>query len=278
MATYGSYKKITEAQLPDNGITSDMLQAGVGNKFCSFWVKSNRAQACGECANNGGCCCQACGFCCQWTVPNYVSKVQFEIWSGGGGGAGMTCSNCCSYSVGGAGGGYAVKTVSTCPGCQYTICAGGTYRCNKRHNCTGGQGCKSYVNGYNLSNFCVVGGCGGHMCNGDDNGYAFMQTCANCNICGVYGADFGAMGSTGFKLAHSGCKCQGADYQRGGAAPYIGKYHSNMTNEYWCSCGCYLNWPAGGGASGSSTYCGDAAKCCAGGTQGGSGIVRVTFS
>ena len=279
MASYGSYKKISTTQLPDNGITGDMLQQGVGNKYCSFWVYSARGMLCKECSNNGGCVCQACGRCCQWTVPNKVYKVQFEIWSGGGGGPGMTCCNCCGYSFGGAGGNYATKTITTAPGCTYSICAGGSWRCNKAHTCTAGMGCSSYVNGYNLSNFCVVGGCGGFMCNGDSNGFTGQQTCANCNICGIYGADFGMTGTTGYKLAHSGCKCQGADYAQTGAAPMIGRFHSNMNVESWCSCGCYVNWPAGGGMSGMSTYCETAEKCCAGGSgQGGSGVVRVTFA
>jgi len=279
MASYGSYKKISTTQLPDNEITSDMLQLGAANKYSSFWVYSARGLRCGECSNNGGCVCQACGMCCQWTVPDKVYSVQFEIWSGGGGGPGMTCSNCCSYAFGGAGGNYAVKQIRTVPGCQYTICAGGSWRCSKSHTCTAGMGCKSYITGYNLSNFCVVGGCGGVMCNGDDNGFTGQQTCANCNICGIFGADFGMMGTVGYKLAHSGCKCQGSDYAQAGSAPMIGKFHSNMATEYWCSCACYVNWPAGGGMSGLSTYCGAAAKCCAGGSgQGGSGVVKITFA
>ena len=277
-ANYGAYKKISSNMIPDGAVTGDMLQHGVGNKYCSFYVFQERGLKCQECSYAGGCCCVYCGRCCLWTVPSYVTQVQFEIWSGGGGGAGMTCSNCCSYSFGGAGGNYATKTITTRPGCTYTICAGGAWRCTKSHTCTGGMGCKSYITGYNLSNFCTVGGCGGYMCNGDDNGPTGLQTCANCNVCGIYGADFGATGSTGYKLSHSGCKCQGSDYAQAGAAPFIAKFHSMHLTENWCSCGCYTNWPSGGGNSGMSTYCGNAHKCCAGGTGGGSGIVKVTFA
>jgi len=277
-ANYGAYKKISSNMIPDGAVNGDMLQPGVGNKYCSFWVFQERGMRCQECTSAGGCCCQACGRCCLWTVPSYVTSVQFEIWSGGGAGAGMTCSNCCSYSFGGAGGNYASKTICTRPGCTYTICAGGAWRCCKSHTCTAGMGCKSYVTGHNLSNFCTVGGCGGHMCNGDDNGWTGQQTCANCNICGIYGADFGATGSTGWKLSHSGCKCMGSDYSQAGAAPFIAKFHSNYVTEAWCSCACYTNWPSGGGMSGTSTYCGASDKCCAGGTWGGSGVVRVTFA
>jgi hypothetical protein len=277
-ANYGAYKKISSNMIPDGAVNGNMLQQGVGNKYCSFTVHSDRGMKCQECTAAGGCCCMACGRCCEWTVPNYVTSVQFEIWSGGGSGAGMNCSNCCSYSVGGAGGSYATKTICTRPGCKYTICAGGVWRCCRSHTCSGGMGCASYVTGHNLDNFCVVGGCGGLVCHGDDNGYAFMQTCANCNICGIYGADFGATGSTGYKLAHSGCKCQGSDYHSAGAAPFIAKHHSHYVTEFWCSCSCYVNWPSGGGLSGASTYCGDAAKCCAAGMFGGSGLVKITFA
>ena len=50
------------------------------------------------------------------------------------------------------------------------------------------------------------------------------------------------------------------------------------TNEAWCACGCHISWPAGGGVPGTSSYCNNWAKCCAGGSgQGGSGIVKITF-
>ena len=48
--------------------------------------------------------------------------------------------------------------------------------------------------------------------------------------------------------------------------------------EAWCNCACYTNWPAGGGQTGQSSYCGNWAKCCAGGNMGGSGLVKVTFA
>ena len=60
------------------------------------------------------------------------------------------------------------------------------------HTCTAGMGCRSYVNGHNLSN-CTDGGCGGWMCNGDAWGPRH-PSCSNCRICGIFGADFGMMG------------------------------------------------------------------------------------
>ena len=279
MATYGSYRKISQTMIPDSSIVQAKLQTGAANKSGILWVYSSRAFACQECSNAGGCVCQACGRCCLFTVPTGVTKLTFEIWSGGGGGAGHTCCNCCSFSIGGAGGNYAIKTIAVSPGWTYTTCAGGSWPCSKAHTCVAGQGCRSYVTGCNLSNFCVVGGCGGIMCNGDAWGERTLNSCANCNICGIFGADYGIMGTTGRKLGHGGCHCRGADGSFTGTAPLIGKMQHTAATEAWCSCGCYVNWPAGGGMSGTSSYCNNNAKCCAGGAgQGGSGIVKITYA
>ena len=117
------------------------------------------------------------------------------------------------------------------------------------------------------------------MCNGDAWGPRTMQSCANCNICGIFGADYGIMGTTGTKLGHMACHCQGADGTFTGQAPLVGKWQHTAATEAWCSCGCYVNWPAGGGASGVSSYCNNRAKCCAGGSgQGGSGMVKITYA
>lgn len=280
MATYDSYKKLNADQIPNNVFSDASLQFGAGNNYGVLWVKSNRAQACGACANNGDCCCQACGQCCQWTVPANTSKVTFEIWSGGGGGTGNTCCGCCTHSIGGAGGNYAIKTVSTTPGCTYTVCAGGSYRCEKRHNCTGGMGCRSYVNGYNLSNFCTHGGCPGWMCNGDAWGPTTNSAqCANCGICGIFGSDFGIMGSVGGRFGQGYHHCMHKTVYTG-QAPFWGGQHGAGPGDTTCMCGCYVNWPSGGGQSGvSACYDSDAQICCAGGMgMGGSGIVKITFS
>jgi hypothetical protein len=140
------------------------------------------------------------------------------------------------------------------------------------------MGCKSYVTGYNLSNFCVVGGCGA-IARVEDQEWGQRQgkQCANCNICGVYGADLGMMGSVGMHVGNSTCRCHGRSSFTGQAA-IIGRSMQTGVSEGWCSCGCYVNWPAGGGSTGESNYCGDPAMCCAKGSgQGGSGIVKITF-
>jgi hypothetical protein len=63
-----------------------------------------------------------------------------------------------------------------------------------------------------------------------------------------------------------------------GSAPFVGKRFAGANAEAWCNCACYTNWPAGGGQTGQSSYCGNWAKCCAGGNMGGSGLVKVTFA
>ena len=278
MATYSSYKRIISDQVDNGTISEAKLSPGTGLQYGVTWVYSARGFRCHQCANAGGCVCQACGRCCLFTVPANVTRATFEIWSGGGGGAGHTCCNCCSFSIGGAGGNYAIKTIAVTPGWTYTACAGGSWPCSKSHTCSAGQGCRSYVTGCNLSNFCATGGCGGWMCNGDAWGPRHHTSgCANCNICGIFGADMGIMGTVGGRMGQTACRCGGVTSFTG-VAPIIGKWDGTQNTEAWCSCGCYVNWPSGGGASGGSSYCGNNAKCCAGGAgQGGSGLVKITY-
>ena len=264
--------------ITDSIIATDNIAPGSRPKPTTFYVFNERGLCCQNCQQ--GCCEQANGKCCLWTVPSGVTRVVFEMWSGGGGGAGHTCCNCCSFSIGGSGGNYAVKSITTAPGCQYTICAGGSWPCHWSHTCVAANGCTSWIQGYNLSNFCVLGGCAGIMCNGDAWGlYHFTNGCANNNICAQFGADFGIPGTNGFKMGHMSCHCSGADGSWTGSAPFIGKIFGNAATEAWCSCGCYVNWPAGGGTSGQSSYCDNHAKMCAAGMgMGGSGIVKITYA
>lgn len=117
------------------------------------------------------------------------------------------------------------------------------------------------------------------MCNGDAWGPRHHSSgCGNCNLCGYFNADFGIMGTVGFRMGQTMCRCNGtASFT--GQAPMIGKWQATATSQAWCSCGCYVNWPSGGGASGTSSYCGNFAKQCSGGSgQGGSGIVKISYS
>ena len=280
MASYASYKKVVPDQIGDGTLTKDNFELGAGNQLGVVWIYNGRGFARQQCTNGGGCICDTCGNCCLWTVPAGATRATFEVWSGGGGGAGGIRCCCCKHSVGGAGGNYAIKSIAVTPGDQYTICAGGTYRCNQVRQCNGGMGCSSYVTGPGLSNFCAQGGCGGILCEGDAWGQRIRGSCANCGCCGCgfHGADFGIMGTVGMQHGHGGYNCR----RRGvttGNPPIIGKWHATSASEAWCSCGCYVHWPAGGGQSAIGTYgCTAAANCCNTGGQGGSGVVRVTFA
>ena len=79
------------------------------------------------------------------------------MWGAGGNGSGACSCNRCHHYMGTGGGYYNTKTIDTAEGCTYSVCAAGVYRCYSR-DCTGCEGCASYVNGYNLSNFCAIGG------------------------------------------------------------------------------------------------------------------------
>ena len=280
MANYASYKKVNPDQIPANELQADNFQPGAGNNLGVLVVGQARGLCCQQCANDGGCVCQACGVSCSWTVPAGTSRATFEVWSGGGSGGGGCQCCCCKHSLGGAGGTYAIKSIPVSPGDTYTICAGGTYRCSAVRQCVGGMGCASYVTGPGLSNFCAQGGCSGWVCEGDAWGPRTGRACANCGCCGCgfHGADFGIMGTVGMRTGGGGYNCRRKSAQ-GGNPPVIGQWGNVSASEAWCSCACYIKWPAGGGMSAVGTYgCYTYANCCNAGGQGGSGIVKVTFA
>ena len=167
MATYASYKKVANDSIVDGTITSDDIAHGNGNNYGVQWIHNERGMRCHECARQSGCCEQANGKCCYWCVPDGVSTVTFEIWSGGGGGPGSTCCNYCMFTIGGAGGNYASKTIATNPYCRnsYVLVAVGLV---VKHTLVV-QVWDVRVTPTDITylNFRAVGGCGGWMCNGD---------------------------------------------------------------------------------------------------------------
>jgi len=276
MSVYAQHKKITTDNIVDNVLSPAKFTAGVNVYYGIDWVFNERGLCCNACAGDGYCTEQANGKCCLWTVPTGVSKVTFEVWSGGGAGAGNLCC-CCYQSLGGAGGNYAQKTICVTPGWEYTVCAGGTFPCPCVRACIGGQGCASFVTGCNLSNFCAVGACGAVACQSGDTYSPYInQSCANCGVCSSYGADFGISGSTGGMTGRGYALCIKRTIFTG-AAPIIGKRHMGSGSEYNCACGCFINWPAGGGMSGHTGYVGSYTNCCAAGNMGGSGLVKITY-
>lgn len=290
MANYNKFKKILNDSIDPGTIVRNDLKNGFG-QLRVFIVANEIALTRDACASFSGETPgqnleQAFGRCCQWTVPACVRRVTFELWSGGGGGAGVFCNQCSNQTIHGGGGGYAVKTIETNEGCQYTICAGGTFPCLQNRCSSAGGGCMSFVTGYNLNNFCVNGGCGGCVCVGGDAyspcfGDTCIGGCAPC-ACGFYGADFGIMGTSGSKIGHSpnqdGGTCSRNVGTMTGIAPFTGKNGILGTFPTWCLCGCYVVWPGGGGISGSTAYCGNCNvwEQSTGG-MGGSGMVKVTY-
>jgi hypothetical protein len=119
MASYGSYKKITGNEIQDGALQDDDLAAGALSSWCVKWF---HGQPC-ECST---------GCCCAWVVPTYVSKMYIEAWGSGGSGHGSCTCNRCHHYRGAGGGYYNAKMITTTPGCTYTVCAGGLYRCRIR--------------------------------------------------------------------------------------------------------------------------------------------------
>ena len=262
MANYSSYKTITNEQIIDGTIGNDQLAQGAFSNWGVKWVygdPGNRTSGC----------------CCLWTVPTGVSRITFEVWGAGGNGHGACSCNRCHSWHGAGGGFYNTKTISTTAGCQYTICAGGVYRCCSR-NCTGCSGCSSYVNGYNLSNFCALGGI--HGCGVNSWSTPCHSTFERCCVQpGAWGGDF-AMGNHVIhspKLDGWDCHCY---YNQGipTGAPFIGTLGvSYTTRQCWVRCGCWTVPYGHGGQGGVTTYCGS--SCCGQGGTGGSGLVKITY-
>ena len=104
--------------------------------------------------------------CYVWRPPAGTTFIKFEIWGGGGGGPG-TC--CCMWGTPGGSGAYAFKCICTgfdLGGQPYEICVASASCCTPVQ--WGSRGCKSFVVGCGLNNFCAEGGWGG------------ASFCANC--------------------------------------------------------------------------------------------------
>lgn len=168
------------------------------------------------------------GFC---VMPG-VTELTFEIWGGGGGGAGAC--NCQQGNPGGAGA-YARKTLRGCDfpggtlgGFCYLLFIGPTTCCSSC--CEGVRGCKTYITGCGLSNFCADGGLPGKTCC-----CAFVEE----KVAGVgtmpkfgaqcYGRNWGCytFSPTGFEWCDCACG-YGGDYHIGGKLGYF---------RTFCACG-----------------------------------------
>lgn len=98
---------------------------------------------------------------CPWCLPSGVTFVEMEVWGGGGGGAGSGSCGCVFGWPGGSGA-YAKRLftdseVSTAAGTCYCMCTAPSSCCSPTMEC-GYKGCRSYIVGSGLSNFCADGG------------------------------------------------------------------------------------------------------------------------
>lgn len=301
---FGKFEQVTQSEIDGGEITLSQYDGKVFtvDTFCHN-------------SQNGPNCCDA--YAANrvqfWCAPTGTTKIKFEIWGGGGGGASMRG---CHGGIPGGAGAWAETTIGTSAACVaagkdftegdcFDLCAGwgGQWFCC---SCIGCRGCKSYITGNGLTNFCADGGYGGYVychcyyrqcCisgpNGDgrgvDYGWHYMgrRTC-----CATYfGADRGEHGVPGWYTNYCGC---GSDTNNCWIKQWVphspgissrGVTHSGVRvqghacNNEWQACSVsgttrgHYNFPrAGGGIS--ATTCGDG-QCC--GQPGGTGMVRITY-
>lgn len=231
---------------------------------------------------------------CAWCAPSGTTQVTFEIWGGGGGGPGACC---CQQGQPGGSGAYAKKTVAVTGGETYTMVIGTATDCSA--SCCGIQGCKTYITGPGLTNFCAEGGLSGksccyvmwgnYYCAGNSNGYVYLCYDATDYCSCYYGADEGAPGRPGFLWSQ--CSC-GPCYWKyaipfpGGLTSKCGGHvmvrnQGNACFSDWLRCIYTIGMPYDGnnkflpGVGGiPATSCGGG--CCYG-YPGSPGAIRVTY-
>jgi hypothetical protein len=232
-------------------------------------------------------------------VPCGTTQMTFEIWGGGGSGAGACC---CQQGIPGGSGAYARKTLNY-PEIQggwcYCLVVGPPTCCSAC--CCGIQGCKSFVLGCNLTNFCADGGLPGKTCC-----YAYWGSSFNCigkvyfSGCGGwnpssdcscgFGADCVIPGRPGYFENY--CNCDNCWTKLG--LPYPGKLINDLgghmvtsndgnaclNNHAYCTGStpwafnpnCNTTLPGTGAPS--ATSC--SGSCCYG-TRGVGGLVKITY-
>ena len=260
MASYRSYKKVTAAMVPDSSISIEKLEPGSGPSFCVKHVYGT-PNSCTP------------GCCCYWQVPSGATRITWEVWGAGGNGNGACSCNRCHHYRAPTGGAYNIRTIQPTGGCQYTVCAGGVYRCCSRE-CNGCEGCSSYVHGYNLSNFCARGGARG--CANTDWSNHCHSTWWCCIAPGSWGGDFTMTSHQAQWSGHWDCHCGGSvGNVCSVGAPFLAMGKEHKMTHCWIRCGCWTAPYATGGNNGMTSYCGSGH--CGQGGQGGSGVVRITW-
>jgi hypothetical protein len=264
MATYASYKKLNSDQFTNSSVDAQDFSSGLNSAYGVQWFYGNPDQC------SSGCC-------CLWTVPSGVKKIHIQAWGAGGNGAGSCNCGRCHHWMGTGGGYYNTKTITVSPGWTYTVCAGGVYPCFSRE-CSACEGCASYVNGCNLSNFCAIGGMFGYA------NTSWTETCNSQPYCclgpGERGGDWlqtthaATWSASEFVYDRGFCHCFTQSlYAQGGAL--IGTNVTMSLRECWVRCGCWRAPYANGAQSAMTLYCGS--SCCGQGGTGGPGLVKITY-
>ena len=236
-----------------------------------------------------------------WCVPANTNCMKMEVWGGGGSGGGA-----CGCSAGPPGGSaaWAVKCLDASEGdftagdC-YDLYPGPATCCATC--CCGILGCKGYITGNGLTNFCADGGNAGQACCfvhwgafnclGNNCGYYYTdRMCCLCCRC-HYGSDTGSPGRPSATWAQ--CTCGSCYWKQlfhypGGLNNLTGGFVSsqingNACNQEWSRCnptigqwttGRTTGWTPGIGGP-TATSCGDG--CCYG-YPGTAGMVRITYN
>jgi len=259
MANYSDYRQVPADSIPSGTVTNAKLDLDARHCYCTKWIYGQP----GACAS---------GCCCLWTVPTGVRKVYWEIWGAGGNGNGACSCDRCHHYAGAGGGWFNAKMINTTQGCEYTVCAGGVYPCYSRE-CTGlANGCTSYVNGYNLSNFCAIGGEQGRAETSWANPcFSYWSCCLNP---GANGGDFGMGNHYGSWSGTFTCHCHN-QFTNPTAAPFLGGSVETPLQVCWIRCGCWTVPYGHGGQGAMTSYCGS--SCCGQGGTGGAGVVKITY-
>ena len=207
-----------------------------------------------------------------WTVPDGITCATFEIWGGGGAGSPSCCCTCYG-GEGGSGGAYSLKTIPVTPGSTYQVYVGQGgcgNQCWFNGNACGCYGCKSYVTGTGLSNFCADGGVGGGWCN----------AIGTASPPAAYGGDVNLSGLRPFKA--NTCNWSGCTgFSSGGPSPFGGGLNINPggvgSASHLFNCGLTGAFP-GGGSPGKTMFRDGWCDCCQGCTGGGAdGLVIITI-
>jgi hypothetical protein len=103
--------------------------------------------------------------CHYWRAPQGTKYMRFDIWGAGGSGGGVFC---CSFGMPGGSGAWTYKELccreyGDLSGCPYDVIIAEP-SCIRGGGTGNHEGCKTYIRGYGLCNFCAEGGGGGFSC------------------------------------------------------------------------------------------------------------------